>query len=118
MHIYFDNRTLYNSPWEEEVRLAIKGLVENQNVALGQSFATFLMPRTFNIVPLAMSAPTIQLFSMMLPNCGFSVSVYCSNRNANTCVFQWSWATPMKGLFDLRGVTTNKLRTTALGVCY
>lgn len=35
------------------------------------------------------------------------------NHNTNICVFQWSKGTPVKGVFNPKGVTVHKLRNNA-----
>lgn len=75
-----------------------KAIKEHGYVYLNQWFSTFLVPRHVT--------PNIKLFSLLLYNCNFTVM----NLNANICVFRWSLATPVKGLFDFKGVGTHRLK--------
>lgn len=79
---------------------------------LGWWFSTFLMSWPFNAVPHVMVTPTIQLFSLLLPNCDFA-TVMCYN--INICVL-WVLGDPCERVFQSsKGFQPPRLSTAVLG---
>lgn len=76
---------------------------------LTQQFSTFLMLQFLTLWWLPYHKINFVATS-------FLQCCYChESKCINIHVFWWSWVTPVKGSFDLKGVATPRLRTGALG---